>query len=432
MINLASIPVFHNHLLSVISIPIFGGLLGYAINWTGVWMLYRPLQFTGFHVPGLLALVRRLPGKLRTVPGLKEGGIGWQGIIPSRAGKLGSLAVDKQIEKIGSPAEFYERLDIDEVAEQIDSSLEGELRELVDEVMEREYSELWGALSHRLRERVHAQVRRELPDAAREIAVQVGRHFNELVDVKLMVIRLVEARPELTNRLFHEVGAKEFRFIINFGFIFGFLLGLPTILLVEALPYWWVLPLAQAVIGYATNWIGIWMIYEPVEPKKIGPFRWQGLFLRRQHEASKVYGEVISEEIITVGNIGKELLYGPRSDRARELIAGVLRPIVDRAAGTARTTVQAALGSARYEAARESLIDRSMEDTLAPLEEPDFSRRKNRAIGDFFTERMRAFSPQDFAETMRSATRQDEWLLVVHGAAFGIVGGVLHYILFGL
>jgi len=416
----------------MISIPVFGGIIGYVINWTGVWMLYRPLQFVGLHVPGLLALVRRLPGKLRTIPGLKEGGIGWQGIIPSRAGKLASIAVDKQIEKIGSPAEFYEQLDIEEVAEQIGSSLEDELRDRVDEVMGREYPEVWGDLPAQARERVHAKVRDELPAAAQEIAVRIGRRIDELVDIKLMVVRLLQERPELTNRLFHEVGAKEFRFIINFGFFFGFVLGLPTILLVEAFPHWWVLPLAQAAIGYATNWTGIWLIYEPVEPKKIGSFRWQGLFLRRQHEASEVYGQVIAEEIITVGNIGHELMHGPRSDRTRELISDVLRSLIDRAAGTARTVVQSALGPARYESARDAMVDWSVEHALTPLEEPEFSRRKNRAISDLFTKRMREFSPHDFIETMRSATRQDEWLLVVHGAVFGTFGGLLHYIFFGL
>jgi hypothetical protein len=39
---------------------------------------------------------------------------------------------------------------------------------------------------------------------------------------------------------------------------------------------------------------------------------------------------------------------------------------------------------------------------------------------------------EDFVETMRSATREDEWMLVAHGALFGIAGGLLHYVVFGL
>ena len=44
-----------------------------------------------------------------------------------------------------------------------------------------------------------------------------------------MVIRRIEAHPELANRIFLEVGRKELRFIINFGFFFGFLLGIPLV-----------------------------------------------------------------------------------------------------------------------------------------------------------------------------------------------------------
>ena len=31
--------------------------------------------------------------------------------------------------------------------------------------------------------------------------------------------------------------------MINFGFFFGFLLGIPLVFLTEAFPHWWVLPI---------------------------------------------------------------------------------------------------------------------------------------------------------------------------------------------
>jgi len=46
-----------------------------------------------------------------------HGGLGWQGIIPSRAAKMGSIAVDKGIAKLGSPSDFYEQLDPERIAE---------------------------------------------------------------------------------------------------------------------------------------------------------------------------------------------------------------------------------------------------------------------------------------------------------------------------
>lgn len=427
----AFVPLVDSPVLSAISIPVFGGAIGYLINWTGVWMLYRPLAFHGVRVPGLARVVAPLPRFVHEIPGLTEGRVGWQGLLPARAGKLGSIAVDTQIAKIGSPSEFYEQLDLDELAEQIAADLDGDVRELVGEVLARHFPEVWDALPDSVREHVHERVRAELPRLAREVNREIGRHVDDLVDVKLMVVRLLQQRPELTNRLFHEVGRREFRFIINFGFVFGFLLGLPTILLVEALPYWWTLPLAEAVIGAVTNWIGIWLIYEPVEPRRIGPWRWQGLFLRRQHAAAATYAEVIAHEIVTVDSFAHELLHGPRSDRTRELLHRVLRPVVDEQAAALRPALDVAHGPDRFDALREALVAGAGGRTLEPLTDPETGARQNVAIERLVAERMRELPARDFSETMRAATREDEWMLVAHGALFGIVGGLVHFVVFG-
>ena len=82
-------------------------------------MLFNPLCFRGVRVPGLAGLAQLLPRKLQEVPGVMHGGLGWQGIIPSRAAKMGSIAVDKGIAKLGGPGDFYGRLDPELIAEHI-------------------------------------------------------------------------------------------------------------------------------------------------------------------------------------------------------------------------------------------------------------------------------------------------------------------------
>ena len=54
---------------------------------------------------------------------------------------------------------------------------------------------------------------------------------------------------------------------------------------------------------------------EPVEPRRVGPFRIQGLFLRRQPEVAEVYAKIIADDIVTLSNIGKE---DPHGDRHRD------------------------------------------------------------------------------------------------------------------
>src|SRR5687767_3397704 len=100
----------------MLTIPLFSGAIGYLTNWTGVWMLFYPVRFVGVKVPGLATLAGVLPRKVQEIPGIMHGGLGWQGIIPSRAAKMGSIAVDKGIAKLGSAGDFYKQLEPDAIA----------------------------------------------------------------------------------------------------------------------------------------------------------------------------------------------------------------------------------------------------------------------------------------------------------------------------
>ena len=111
--------------------------------------------------------------------------------------------------------------------------------------------------------------------------------------------------------------------------------------------FWWLLPILGVVVGYVTNWVALWMIYEPAEPRQWGPFRVHGLFIRRQPEVADVYATIVADEILTVSEFGSELLSGPQSDRTRALIEDAMRPAIDRAVGPARRAVRVALGAGR-------------------------------------------------------------------------------------
>ena len=159
------------------------------------------------------------------------------------------------------------------MVEHVLESMRGDIRDVVERIMQRENPQLWNELPPRFREAVHERVQQQLPAVVRDVMDEIGDNIEHLLDVKLMVIRRMEEQPELCNRVFLEVGKKEFRFIINFGFFFGFAIGIPTAILTEVVFHaWWLLPICGVVIGYVTNWLALWMIYEPIEPRKLfGP-----------------------------------------------------------------------------------------------------------------------------------------------------------------
>lgn len=418
--------------ISVLSVPLFTGAIGYVTNLSGVWMLFSPVRFRGWRLPGLAPMVKFLPRRLQQIPGVMHGAVGWQGIIPSRAAKMGSLAVDKGIAKLGSPAEFYAQLDPELIAEHVLDTARADMREVVERTMEREHPALWRDMPPRLRERMHERVQEQLPEIVRNLMREIGENIDHLLDIKLMVIRRMEANPALANRIFRAVGEQELRFIVNFGFWFGLALGVPTAIITEILFHaWWLLPILGVIIGYATNLVAILMIFEPVEPRRVFGIRWHGLFLRRQQEVADVYAGIIADDIVTIANIGEELLGGPRSDRTRRLIETSMRPAVDNAIGRFQPAVRVAVGAREYDAIRDSIGAEAVDYTLTPLKDPEFNRRQGIAVRGLVAERMRQMAPVDFTEMLRTAIKEDEWLLYLHGAVLGFGGGLVHLAIFG-
>ncbi|MCX6399046.1 MAG: hypothetical protein NTX33_03825 [Propionibacteriales bacterium] len=413
-----------------ISIPFFTGIIGYLINWSGLWMLFKPINFYGFRIAGLKEVTGLMPRKVQEIPGWMEGRLGWQGIVPARAAKMGSIAVDKVIAKLGTPAEFYAQLEPDQIAEHIVNVFRPDLPELVNEVMMREHPRLWSDLPRPVRTAVIDRVQAQLPAVVKTITDEIGVHIDQLLDPKIMVIDHFRANPQLVVKVFKDVGQKELNTMVNVGFIFGFLLGIPVAIVDQTWHIWWLLPLLGIVVGWVTNLLGMYLIFDPPDAKRIFGIKVQGLFLRRQDECAEVYARIIADDVITLERIGDFLMDGPRGDRTRQMIATAMRPAIDKAAGPLRGAVNVAMGGKRYDRIKDSFAMEAVGRTITPFRDAEFSRKQSEKIKVLIARRTKELPPKDFVEMMRSAIKEDEWMLYLHGAVMGAAGGFLHLALF--
>lgn len=415
----------------LITIPFFTGVVGWLINWTGLIMLFHPVTFYGARVPGLRDVATLIPRRLQEIPGWMEGRVGWQGIVPARAAKMGSIAVDKAIAKLGTPAEFYQQLEPDEIARKIVEMFGPEVPRIVDDTMWREQPQLWAALPPRVKQALYDRVNAQLPTIVKQITDEIGEHINLLLDPKLMVIDHFAANPALVNRIFQDVGRRELRLMVNFGFLFGFLFGIPVAAIIHFVPQWWLLPILGVIVGWTTNRLGMFVIFEPVEPRYWFGVKVQGLFLRRQQQVADVYAQIIADEVVTLENIGNFLMTGPNADRTRQMLESAMGPAIDLAAGPARTAVRVAVGAREYEVIASSIAHEAVDYTMTPFLDPEFSRAQSDRIRVLIAARTRDMAPRDFVEMLRSAIREDEWMLYLHGALMGLAGGFLHLAIFG-
>lgn len=410
---------------SLLLIPLITGFIGYGTNWVAIRLLFYPTDFVGIHVPGLKQLAPSLPRRIQQIPGVVEGGVGWQGIIPSRSARMGTIAAEKGIAKIGTELEFYEKFDPDRIATHIVANSTEEIRELAAEVFREEYPELWGSVPQQTREVILARVENRLPQIADTVTEQIGENVDELLNINQMIATHLDENPELINRIFLEVGDRELKFIVNSGFYIGTFLGMFSIPLFLYIDQWWVLPMAGVAVGYLTNWIALKIIFQPIKEYRLGPLRLQGLFIRRQPNAAEKYAEIVAEEVVTMGNIAKNLLHGSQSDRTRKMIRDAIRPEVDRAVGLAAPIIRMTTGDEQYERVRERFAEAGVNRTMEPLQDAEFNAERSEVVESWMAERIKQLPPTGFVELLRPAFEEDEWMLILLGAVLGFVAGII-------
>lgn len=407
----------------LLMIPPITGIIGYLTNWVAIRLMFYPVEFRGIDVPGMEKISEFLPRKIQRIPGVMEGKLGWQGIVPSRAAKMGSIAYDNSVDKVASQQEFYKQLDPGAVSSYVVTRGKADIFALVDRIIQREHPDLWLDTPQRVKEVVYNQVEVRLPDVTDRLLQKTGENIDELMNIKMMIINHLEENPRLLNKMFLEVGDKELKFLVNSGFIFGTLLGCFSVPLFVYVDAWWVLPVAGAGVGYLTNYIAIKAIFSPVQEHKVGPFRIQGLFIKRQDESVEKYATIVAREVLTVENVARHLLYGPKSDRTRKMIRDSLRPEVDRSVGVAEPLVRAVTGDERYESIRESMSTEPIDYAYDLMKDTQLNRERSQRMEELIAEEMKKLPPEEYVKMLRPAFEEDEWLLIAIGAVLGFAAG---------
>jgi uncharacterized membrane protein YheB (UPF0754 family) len=393
-----------------LSIPFVAAVVGWATNWVAIRMTFRPLEFRG------------LPPFL-----------GWQGIIPSKAGKMAAIFVDSTMHRLGTFAEAFRRMEPDKMAAQVKRVLEPRLDRYTDDVLLLgRQSLVWRNLPAVVREAVYERVRSELPGLVDDIIAEITDRVEELVDFKHMLVDQLTTDKRLLNRLFLEAGAAEFRFIVRSGLYFGFLFGLVQLTVWWFYKGWWVLPVFGLLVGYSTNWIALNIIFRPLNPTRLGPWTIQGLFLRRQREVAQTWCRLVTHEILTLRRIVHAMLHGPRCERTRQLIHRQVKPLADEALGLMRPAAGLALKSGELEEIKRLIGEKAVAVSQEPFDDWIFTGERADALEEMLRERMEALPPEQFQDLLRPCFQEDEMKLILVGAALGFVAGLAQlFLVFG-
>lgn len=415
-------------ILSIVPVTAF-------VTWAHVWMalkmVFYPIKFWGFH--------------LGPLP------VGWQGIVPRKAGRISGIITDNTLSKLGSLKEFLEAMNPDEMASLIGEEVGYELEHLIDEVMLERNAVLWENLPFSIKRRIYAQAQKQIPTVLRELVNELTFNVESLVDMKEMVVRQMEGDRRLMVKMFLKVGSKEINFIWHVSALIGMFMGIFQMAVYILIPDHRSVPIFAAIWGFLTNWIAIWMVFNPIYPHpvrfiqlfrrtknkgfpyvvpilpRLTTYNLQGAFMQRQNEVSDVFSSVVTQDLITVKSIMSEMMYGSRKEKTRRILKRHINSIME--SPIVRTSLQMSIGMKEYARLKTDLIDRSIEITMGPISNPVLNKSRGDKIFAMFRDRIRALSPKEFQNLLRPAFQEDEWILIVLGGVTGFFAGLIHLFL---
>ncbi len=399
--------IYHSHqreFWAFVSIPLVAATVTWVHVWFAMKMVFYPLEFVGIWKPWL----------------------GWQGIVPRKAGKMAAITVDNTLAKLGSLDEVFREMEPELIARHISREMLANVEDFIDEIMSEQNRVLWENMPNVIKRRVYARVRRQLPEIMDHLVRDMSDNIEDLMDLKHMVVARLEQDKGLMVRTFQEVGSHEIRFVVNASLWIGLFFGCVQMVCWHFWPYRWGLPLYGAALGYLTNWVAINMVFRPLNPVYIGPWRLQGVFLKRQNEVAEKFAQLSTEEMMTIGHIMTEMMTGKRSDRTRAMIKRHLTPLLE--GGVVRTAIQLTVGPQGYADLKRTVVEMATRKSLEPLQDPQFNKDRAAVIARIFSTRMRAMSSAEFQDLLRPAFQEDEWIIVVLGGIFGFLAGWIQFI----
>lgn len=393
-----------------ISMPILSAVVGYITNVIAIQMMFHPIEFIG----------------------LKEPYLGWQGIVPRKVAKMASISVETITEKLITEQEMFERMQPERVAQELEMPMLAMVEDITHRVMSKHQPTLWESLPEVVKRRIISNIQEDAPEVVAEVMQDIRDNIRELFNLKDMVVTNLVANKPLVNRIFLETGAEEFKFIGRSGLYFGFLFGCIQMAVWVFYKGWWLLPSFGLLVGWATNWLALKMIFNPKEIWRVGPFRVQGLFHKRQNEVARDYGNLVADEVVTPQKILETILKGTYSERLVTMISQHVRRAIDEQAGYAKPFLSMAVGSERYRQIQQTAADEIVLRMPEALEHITDYAEEAMQIRETMITRLQGLESSEFEAMLRPAFEEDEWILIAVGAALGFtVGWFQLIVLFG-
>jgi uncharacterized membrane protein YheB (UPF0754 family) len=388
----------------VLLIPLVSALVGWFTNVVAIKMMFHPVEFVG--IPPYL---------------------GWQGVIPANALRLAKVSNTLITQKLLSLRQLFDKtFNADSFAGKLGAVIDDVTEQVVDEVANKHAKAMWDNAGQFMQNKVREQVRVEVIEVSRAIAMDIADDIDNIMDIEKTVLEAMARHKALMGEMFYEVGRQEFKFIERSGLYFGFLFGVFQMVIWVLYPAPWILPAAGFWVGYLTNWIAIRLVFSPREPVKVGPMTVQGLFHKRQNEVAEAFGRIVATRVLNADNIVTTVMEGDGATRMNEIVEHRISDVI--AKYEAHPMAKLVLPEEQRPALHAELLERIKTEWPKPGGFFHTFAGESVDLQGELERRMKALDRESYEGVLRPAFQHDEWKLIAAGAVLGTVAGVLQLV----
>ena len=348
-----------------------------------------------------------------------------QGIIPAKAGKMAEIMVELMTSKLIDVREVFSRMDPKRMSRILSEDARGSLYKVVDGLGETQLPNIWSLVPSSALDECVIYLSEDIDRYVEGLMEELKNNIEEVMDLKHLVVSTALNQKELVVQMFQQIGESEFAFIRISGFYFGFAFGVIQSGIFYLYDAWWLLPVCGFLVGYVTNWLALKVIFAPIEPVQCGPFRAQGLFLKRQNEVSVMFAELSADYFLKPEGMWGEILRGARFERFKLMVENYTYRYMCEYLGNAKLPVMIYLGQEGLNHLSLRMASIILKDLPLIIPASYAYTEQAMEIETTIETKLKHLPPIDFEGVLHPVFQEDEIKLIVVGGLLGFAAGML-------
>ncbi|MCX8560208.1 DUF445 domain-containing protein [Mycolicibacterium mucogenicum] len=398
---------FRAHWVIYFSMPLVAAFVGWSTKIVAMEMIYRPLEFKGI------------------------GPIGWQGIIPRRAGKVGSTTIELLTANLLKPEELLSRIDAKEAVEVLREPLSASINDIARDVAEEIRPGLWDSLPEAGRQAILNRIHSQAPRITEKMLGEMQSDLSRFVDLQFLAVTTLVRNKEKLNKLMRGLSDDAMAFVRRSGIYFGLIIGTAQMFVWAIFKLPWIMPAFGFGIGLVSDYIALNMLFRPVKPTKyLGFIKFQGLLHAQREKITADYARILSEDLFAPDILYDGILKGPGADKLFAMIAREVEAAIDsEIGGWTGTVVKFAVGTSKYNALKDRIVDLVVERLPATLLDAQDYAMSKIDLEQTIVDKMNQLSNEEYESILRPVFKDDEPLMVAIGAVLGGCVGELQVLM---